>query len=481
MTLRDDRSASKVDWPATSPRSRKSVSQAPLRPNPPIAARPATPDIYELLDARQIPWTDWSISAAMAIELAVYLERSRPKRVLEIGSGVSTIILGAYADRHRDDDVKVTTLEHDRKYHRKTGRALKELGLADRVDLWHARLRRRQFGTGDLSRWYPWYHVQLEGDFDFVFVDGPPMKKGREVVYFAIADHLAKGWEMWLDDGRRDHESRCIALWKEHFPGRFYCRREDIDGKGVWILRQQPDHEERFDIGILADGDAKFLEQVIKALRPYLRDGDAIVKSNAGRGVTQPVRAFPTDLSLVTYPTQEPRDQAIHGELVKLVRDWHVSYVLYLQQYWLARTLDPDWLGRALEVFRHDPTIEQIQLRHQIDKVAGRWGQDKLREGSPPFDAPIAVEPSLIRADVLRRCLNEARSDTDQQPSSRLLRTVNLSPGVFSRTFEDGRFLWISTRDLDEWEQDPIAQPGARRLPSASRRRVTPTTQRESG
>jgi predicted O-methyltransferase YrrM len=450
-----------------------------LRSLPQIAAQPAIPDNYKpLLGARQIPWTDWSISAAMAIELADYLERSRPKRVLEIGSGVSTIILAAYADRYRND-VTVTTLEHDRKYHRKTERALKELRLADRVELLHAPLRQRPFGTGDSSG--AWYDVELKGDFDFVFVDGPPMEKGREVVYFAIAGHLAKGWEIWLDDGRRDHESQCVALWQRHFPGHFYCRREDLDGKGVWILRQQPDHEKFFDIGILADGDTKLLEQVIEALKPYLRDGDAIVKSNACLGSTARHRAFPTaDMSIHngfrSYPTQEPRDQAVHRELVKLVRDRRVEYVLYLQQYWLARTLDDDWLGRALEVFTQDPTIEQVQLRHQIDKVAGRW-----EDGSPPFDASIALEPSLIRADALRRCLHEeARPDDDLPPSSWRLRTVNLSPGVFSRTFKDGRFLWISTQDL-VWSSPQTLSRVLVRLLSPSRRRVTPPPQRELG
>jgi predicted O-methyltransferase YrrM len=478
MTLQERRSASELDQPAPVPRSREPVSPVPSRSLVRVDAQPVATDIYELLDDPQIPWTDWSISGALAIELAAYLERSRPRRVLEIGSGVSTVILAAYARRHPADDIKVTTLEHKWAYHRKTERALKELGLAGCVDLHHARLRRQPFNTGGFSRSYAWYDVQLQGSFDFVFVDGPPMKKGREVVYFAIADHLAEGWEIWLDDGRRDHESRCVDLWKEQFPGRFSsCTRKDIDDKGVWILRQRPDDEKLFDVGILADGDTKFLEQVIKALKPCLRDGGAIVQSNAGRGSTAQHSAFssehPTNLLSTynerrSYPTQEPRDQAIHRELLKLVQERRVEYVLYLQQFWLTRTLDDDWLGQALEVFRQDPTIEQIQLRHQIDKVAGRWRhgswrQDKPREnGFPPFDAPIALEPSLIRADALRRCLpKEARSGDDRQPSSRRLRTVNLSPGVFSRAFENGRFLWVSTRDLEEWEQRQRAEPGA--------------------
>jgi hypothetical protein len=439
--------------PATAPRSRRSVSQAPSRSLVQVDdQQPVAPDVYELLAARQIPWTDWSISGAMAIELTAYLERSRPKRVLEIGSGVSTVILAAYARRYPADDIKVTTLEHKWAYHLMTGRALRKLGLADRVELRHARLRKQEFDTGEDTRWYDWYDVQLQGEFDFVFVDGPPMEKGREVVYYAIAGHLARGWEIWLDDGRRAHESECIRLWQKHFPDHFYCRLEDIDGKGVWILREQPSHEKSFDLGILADGDTAFLEQVMSALRPYLRDGDAIVKSDAGRGLTAPVQAFRSaDISTynarVQYQTEGPRDHKVLQELVKLVRDRRVEYVLYLQQYWLTRTLDDDWLGRALEVFRHDQTIEQVQLRHQMDKFGGRPPHDRIKEdGSPPFDAPIAFEPSLIRAGALRAYLHEDVPADIEWLSRQRLRTVNLSPGVFSRTREDGRFQWISIR-----------------------------------
>ena len=66
--------------------------------------------IWELLEHQHTPKTRWLISNALALELAEHLERTRPERILEIGSGFSTVILAAYAARY--EDVRVVSLEH---------------------------------------------------------------------------------------------------------------------------------------------------------------------------------------------------------------------------------------------------------------------------------------------------------------------------------------------------------------------------------
>lgn len=111
---------------------------------------PVSAGISELLADPRAPHSEWSISETLAIELAGYLERVRPKRILEIGSGFSTVVLAKYAARH---GAKVVSLEHEQRYHKRTTEGLAELALDGPVDLKLARLRPRQFGNHEPYQW----------------------------------------------------------------------------------------------------------------------------------------------------------------------------------------------------------------------------------------------------------------------------------------------------------------------------------------
>jgi hypothetical protein len=142
---------------------------------------PAPVGVWAVLTHPEAPHTEWSINQMLAIELAAYLDRVRPRRILEAGSGYSTAILAAYVTHH---DAELVTLEHDRTYFRKTMRVFIGLGVDRHVDLRLAPLRPRWFeGRGP----YQWYDSTLEGDFDFVFIDGPPKVVGHSGVLRAPA------------------------------------------------------------------------------------------------------------------------------------------------------------------------------------------------------------------------------------------------------------------------------------------------------
>ncbi len=193
-------------------------------------------EITALLDDPRLTWGGWAISKPLAVELARRLEATRPRRILELGSGTSTVVLADYATRH---DAQVVSLEHERQFCEKTRDMLIQLGLAGVVDVklapiksihWQHKVR------------YPWYGAELSGKFDFIFVDGPPLKVGRQATLFGLADHLEPNWELWLKDGYREHERACIAIWKEHF--RFSGALYGLDHKGVWILSSKSDQSE---------------------------------------------------------------------------------------------------------------------------------------------------------------------------------------------------------------------------------------------
>jgi glycosyltransferase involved in cell wall biosynthesis len=202
----------------------------PLSRDPNTAAGSRPP----LTADRRLIWDHWTISPRLAAALAERLDERAPKRVLELGSGLSTLVLAEYAAR---SGANVVSLEHDPHYHARTVRLLTSLDLRAYVDLRLAPLAPIACANG---RRFPWYGVELDGAFDFVFVDGPPLRYGRQAALFAIHDHLEPTWELWLKDGHRPHEQECVGLWRSRveFDGALY----DLDPRGVWILRSPGSH-----------------------------------------------------------------------------------------------------------------------------------------------------------------------------------------------------------------------------------------------
>ncbi|HLA64317.1 MAG TPA: glycosyltransferase, partial [Rhodothermales bacterium] len=193
---------------------------------PAAVVRAPAPDatgLERLLDDPGVPWSGWTVSKGLARALAAHLEQHRPARVLETGSGVSTLVLARYAARH---GAAVTVLEHDPAYWERTADLLAAHGLGDAVDLRYAPLAETPDG--------PWYDAALDGSFDFVFADGPPLSAGRTAVLPALHAHLADGWTLWLKDGRRPHERACVEYWSRRFP--LARRLWDGDPRGVWVL-----------------------------------------------------------------------------------------------------------------------------------------------------------------------------------------------------------------------------------------------------
>jgi predicted O-methyltransferase YrrM len=391
----------------------------------------ATISVRELLADARVPRSDWSISERLATELAAYLERVQPRRILEVGSGFSTAVLAAYAIRH---DAEVVTLEHAYEYHELTRKGLATLALDAPVDLRLAPLREQKFaGHGP----YRWYSTKLEDDFDFVFVDGPPKVMGRQGVFFAVEKHLRPGWRMWLDDGLRKHERRCIRLWRERFPGHFSETRLDIDGKGVFILSDARGERERAEeqaiagrlgIGILANGDPDWWPRAKQNLGDRLLDSSYVVVTAQHSSLTPEPRRF---INRRRLGDRRPLEQRIQWILHELAGRPNVRYVLFLDDRWSPSPLVENWLSRALDILEKEPKVEQVCLKHRIDAT-----DEAARRGSRQ---PFTGTPSLLRANRLSVILQPEAAKSRRRQQTPSLRTIQLSPGVFRRDDRHGR------------------------------------------
>ena len=129
-----------------------------------------------------------------------------PGPVLECGSGLTTLLLGALAGRR---GVEVWSLEHDPEWRRRVAAALRE-HVAGHVYLWFAPLS--DYGE------FVWYAAPLPlmpEAFRLVVCDGPPgdTRGGRVGLLSVIGDRVPAGAVILLDDAARDGERHAVRRW----------------------------------------------------------------------------------------------------------------------------------------------------------------------------------------------------------------------------------------------------------------------------
>lgn len=130
--------------------------------------------------------------------------------VLEIGSGLTTLILGALVGRR---GLPVWTLEHHPEYYRYNEETLKRRDLPN-VHLTFAPLR----DYGEFS----WYDPPLDAmpkNFSLVIADGPPgdVKGGRFGLLPVMQSHFAPGVVILLDDAEREREKAVLEKWEREY------------------------------------------------------------------------------------------------------------------------------------------------------------------------------------------------------------------------------------------------------------------------
>jgi len=174
---------------------------------------------------RHATFSEWAIKRRLAEALHDHVMRTRPKAVLELGSGASTL---AMAHACKAVNAKLTSLEHDKAWLAKTRAALQKAGLLEHVLLVHAPLVGKP----------PMYaRKALKRSYDFIFIDGPPEGKGgRAATLPALRGNLAPGWEVWLHDAIRPGERAAVAAWSKQLQFTTELSTTE-DARGVYKLR----------------------------------------------------------------------------------------------------------------------------------------------------------------------------------------------------------------------------------------------------
>lgn len=176
----------------------------------------------------------YAISPDAVNEIAFLIKKNRPNLILELGSGLSTILIANMLKNIGNG--KLISIEHDKKYLEKTRDYLKIHGLNDFVELIYAPLEEIDL-NGKKFIWYSLENLKNIKDVDLLIVDGPPgnvCEMARFPAMPVLYDRLSKNALVVLDDMVRKDEQEMLKRWVEMYQNIEY---ELVDTeKGLAIL-----------------------------------------------------------------------------------------------------------------------------------------------------------------------------------------------------------------------------------------------------
>jgi len=159
-----------------------------------------------------IPSTrSWAASPDVLLTLLDCARRTSPKKILDLGSGMSTLVLAKSAPQ-----ASVVSIDNSEEYARKTKQMLASHGVTN-VDVRVAPLVPHTSGVD----WYDLSQLADLSDIDLLFIDGPPGSKNDRARHPALAECLSKLSPraiVVIDDASRDGEKDMAQEFAKALP-----------------------------------------------------------------------------------------------------------------------------------------------------------------------------------------------------------------------------------------------------------------------
>lgn len=184
----------------------------------------ANPFLAGRLGARQ--FGHWTASAQALNVLEREIAHRPPRRILELGGGLSTACFARYMVEHGQEAAEpaIVSIDESENFREETGRLLADLKLDGQVALHHAPLQKQNVAGREVNSYVLSSEVVAELERlppDLVFVDGPSHSGGKYSRFAALVlvlPYLAHECRFYLDDALRDSALEYGALWSE-LPG----------------------------------------------------------------------------------------------------------------------------------------------------------------------------------------------------------------------------------------------------------------------
>lgn len=170
------------------------------------------------------PVSGWTATPELLNLIYFYVRYTKPDNILELGSGLSTLICSYGCQQNGAGTV--WSLDHEPPYLEKTSSLLEQHQLVDYSRLVNAPLTPTeitQHATGKriTKRWYALDEFSAEVMYDVLIVDGPPHGTNAHARYPAMEqlyERLNTNAVIIIDDTNRDDEQQMIKLWKKAYP-----------------------------------------------------------------------------------------------------------------------------------------------------------------------------------------------------------------------------------------------------------------------
>jgi predicted O-methyltransferase YrrM len=156
------------------------------------------------------PTRSWAASPDLLLLISETVKKNRPSLVVELGSGVSTLVCAKSGAR------KVISIDNSEEYGAKTRDLLKEHKVRG-AEIRIAPLR--PYANG--SEWYDVAAIEDLKKIDLLIVDGPPGSKNPEARYPALKefkDKLSAKAIVIIDDVKRDGERKLAEDFAKSLP-----------------------------------------------------------------------------------------------------------------------------------------------------------------------------------------------------------------------------------------------------------------------
>ncbi len=177
--------------------------------------------IHEFVSPRRPlpPWNDYMASAELMRCLWQLIHEERPTHVMELGSGLSTVVM-AYA-LEACGNGSVTSLDDHAGYAARTRSQLREHGLDEYAKVVLTRFSRLELDCG-VPFWYALPDLCAEPPIDLLFIDGPMRDYHPRIRYPALPilqEYLADNAIVVVDDCHKIDNSYVLQDWLAEFPG----------------------------------------------------------------------------------------------------------------------------------------------------------------------------------------------------------------------------------------------------------------------
>lgn len=143
--------------------------------------------------------------------------KSKPSVIVELGSGVSTVLVGYTLKKLNQG--KIFSLEHDNDFAVKNKNNVIDHGLQEFVEILYSPLKKWVYNQKQWL-WYDTSNIKNIEHIDMLIVDGPPRKIQKMSRYPALPilfEKLSNDSIIIIDDSKRKDMSEMVDLWLNEF------------------------------------------------------------------------------------------------------------------------------------------------------------------------------------------------------------------------------------------------------------------------